>query len=37
MAAWTARENDPAVIDSIAIAETVALAKARFVDIDDHR
>ena len=33
MAAWTARENDPAVIDSIAIAETVALAKARFVDI----
>ena len=33
IAAWTARENDPAVIDSIAINETMALAKARFVDI----
>ena len=33
MAAWTARENEPAVIDSIAINETLALAKARFVDI----
>ena len=33
VAAWAARENDPAVIDSIAIAETLALARARFVDI----
>lgn len=32
-AAWAARESDPAIIDSIGIAETVALAKARFAGI----
>jgi len=33
MAAWAARENDPAIIDSIGIEETIMLAKARFVGI----
>ena len=33
MAAWAARENDPAVIDLIGIAETIALANARFAGI----
>lgn len=33
MAAWAARENDPKFVDSIAIAETIGLAKARFADI----
>jgi hypothetical protein len=33
MAAWATRESDPAVIDSIGIAETVELAKARFADL----
>ena len=30
MAAWRARENDPDVIDSIGIIETIALARTRF-------
>jgi hypothetical protein len=30
MAAWAARENDPHIIDSIGVLETVALAKERF-------
>lgn len=30
MAAWAARESEPGVIDSIGVAETIALAKARF-------
>jgi len=33
--AWAARESDPAVIDSIGITETVAVAKARFTGIAD--
>ena len=31
--AWKRRENDPSIIDSIAISETTALAKARFEGI----
>jgi hypothetical protein len=33
LAAWAARENDPDIIDSIGIFETVALAKERFAGI----
>jgi hypothetical protein len=33
LAAWAARETDPKIIDSIGIAETVALAEARLADI----
>src|SRR5271165_3227871 len=33
MAAWAARENDPAIIDSIGIEETIMLANARFAGI----
>jgi len=33
LAAWAARENDPGIIDSIGIFETVALAKERFAGI----
>ena len=33
MAAWAARENSPAVIDSLGISETIALASARFQEI----
>jgi hypothetical protein len=32
-AVWAARESDPAVIDSIGVAQTVALAKERFTAI----
>jgi hypothetical protein len=31
--AWTARESDPDVIDSIGVTETVALAKERFSEV----
>ena len=33
LAAWAARENDPDIIDSIGVFETVALAKERFEGI----
>jgi len=33
MVAWAARENQPDIIDTIGVAETVLLAKARFADV----
>ena len=33
MEAWAVRENDPKIIDNIAITETIALAQARFAGV----
>ncbi len=33
MEAWTARQNDPAIIDSIGVIETIVVGAARFSDV----